>query len=97
VQDIEEKVMMLKDAVLQPDCNLYYDYQGPHNRNFFGKAATLDSTCIHMGGSPHRTALSRIAILSIRSSACMIGHVSIMQAALAALRLLALHSASTLG
>lgn len=41
MQDIEEKVMMLKDAVLQPDCNLYYDYQGPHNRNFFGKLLIL--------------------------------------------------------
>jgi hypothetical protein len=41
LQDVEEKVMMLKDAVLQPDCNLYYDYQGPHNRNFFGKLLIL--------------------------------------------------------
>jgi hypothetical protein len=40
-QDVEEKVLMLKDAVLTPDCQLYYDYLGPHDRNLFGEPAQI--------------------------------------------------------
>lgn len=37
LQDIEERVMMLRDVVLTPTCQLYYDYLGPHNRNLYGE------------------------------------------------------------
>lgn len=36
LQDIEDRVMMLQDAVLTRTCQLYYDYFGPHNRNLYG-------------------------------------------------------------
>lgn len=36
LQDIEERLVILTDAVLTPDCQLYYDYFGPHNRNLYG-------------------------------------------------------------
>lgn len=51
MQDIEEKVLMLRDAALTADCQLFYDYQGPHNRNFFGKEdphyCSLVVRCMH--------------------------------------------------
>lgn len=37
MQDIEERVMMIRDAVLTPDCQLYYDYLGPHDKNLYGE------------------------------------------------------------
>lgn len=37
LQDIEERVMIIRDSVLTRTCQLYYDYFGPHNRNLYGK------------------------------------------------------------
>lgn len=36
---------MLRDAVLTPDCQLYYDYPGPHNRNLFGELPSTFLKC----------------------------------------------------
>lgn len=35
-QNIEERVMMLRDAVLNTDCQLYHDPVDAHNKNLFG-------------------------------------------------------------
>jgi hypothetical protein len=38
LQDIEERVMIIRDQVLTRTCQLYYDYFGPHNRDLYGEA-----------------------------------------------------------
>jgi hypothetical protein len=37
LQDIEERVMIIRDQVLTRTCQLYYDYFGPHNRDLYGE------------------------------------------------------------
>jgi hypothetical protein len=42
---------MLRDAVLTSDCQLYYDYLGPHDRNLFGEPAQHRSVFRKPSGS----------------------------------------------
>lgn len=39
LQDIEERILMIRDQVLTPTCQLYYDYNGPHKDNLYGEPA----------------------------------------------------------
>jgi hypothetical protein len=67
---------MLRDAVLTPDCQLYYDYPGPHNRNLFGELpGTLlnrSCSCLHNMTANRRLCNSarssvRLALLPTRT------------------------------
>lgn len=50
LQDIEERLMVIKDVVLMPQCQLYYDFAGPHNNNLYGKPC---GTCTRRAASQH--------------------------------------------